>query len=80
MSKKEENFEAALAQLEETVRRLEDGQIPLEEALDLFTEGVRLSKICSSQLDAAEKKIKLLLNEEGQPIIKETDDTLNGGT
>ena len=45
--KKELSFEKAIARLEEIVRELEDGRLPLENALELFEEGVGLSRICS---------------------------------
>jgi len=80
MSDKELDFETALSQLEEIIRQLEDGQVPLEKALELFTEGIRLSKLCNSRLDMVEEKIQLLLsNEEGQPMLKETDTIPCGG-
>lgn len=80
MTHKEINFETALNQLEEIVRQLENGQVPLEKALELFTEGIRLTKLCNSQLDMAEKKIRLLLSDiEGKPVLKETDDLFCGG-
>lgn len=51
------SFEAALAELELRVRRLEAGELPLEEALVLFEEGVRLTRECHVRLDAADQKI-----------------------
>jgi exodeoxyribonuclease VII small subunit len=54
-------FESALERLEETVARLEEGEMPLEEALDLFESGVRLSRQCQAQLDRAERRIEILV-------------------
>jgi exodeoxyribonuclease VII small subunit len=55
------SFEGALEQLETTVARLEEGEMPLEEALELFETGVKLSRQCSSTLEAAEKRIEVLV-------------------
>lgn len=57
-------FESALARLEEVVRRLEAGDVPLEEAMTLFEEGVKLASACSRRLAEAEKKIELLVSRE----------------
>ncbi len=54
-------FEAALERLEGIVRRLEAGELPLDESLAAFEEGVRLSTFCHGRLDAVEKKVQLLL-------------------
>lgn len=63
---KEIKFEAALGKLEEIVGRMEGGDLSLDESLKLFEEGVRLARHCSSRLDAAEKKIEILMrNEDG---------------
>lgn len=55
------SFEGALEQLETTVGRLEEGEMPLEEALELFEKGVALSRQCSQTLEAAEKRIEVLV-------------------
>jgi len=57
----EGSFETALERLEEIVDRLESGELPLEEALAAFEEGVGLSRRCASQLEAAEQRIEALL-------------------
>jgi exodeoxyribonuclease VII small subunit len=57
-------FEDALKRLEGVVEQLEDGEIALEEALKLFEEGVRLSRVCAKKLDEAEKKIEILSRDE----------------
>ena len=70
------SFEAALKQLEEIVQRLERGELPLEESLRLYEEGIRLSRLCHAKLEEAEGKIELLmkdargdlvLDEQGRP-------------
>lgn len=66
MENKELTFEAALARLEEIVNALEDGSAPLSDSLTLFEEGVSLVRSCGAQLDAAERKIRILTkNEDG---------------
>lgn len=55
------DFEHALAELESQVQRLEGGDLPLEDALKAFEEGVRLTRQCQQSLDAAEQKVQLLL-------------------
>ena len=57
-------FEDALARLEVVVARLEGGDLPLEEALSLFEEGVRLTRLCSARLNEAERKVSLLLRDQ----------------
>ena len=61
------SFEGALEQLETTVGRLEEGEMPLEEALELFEKGVHLSRKCTTTLEAAERRIEILVadREEG---------------
>lgn len=65
-------FEAALAELEKTVAKLERDDTPLDEALKLYEKGVELVRICNERLGSAEKKIKLL--KEGKDgLMTETD-------
>jgi exodeoxyribonuclease VII small subunit len=63
--KGKKTFESALSQLESIVARLEDGDLPLEESLKLFEEGVKLSRFCNQKLDEAQKKVELLLKRNG---------------
>jgi len=72
LTKKQElKFEEALARLEEVVHRLEEGDLSLDEALNLHEEGVALSKICSKKLDEAQRRIEILTKDkEGQFITK----------
>jgi exodeoxyribonuclease VII small subunit len=60
MDDQSRSFEGSLADLEKRVRRLEQGDVPLEEALRLFEEGVALAKSCHEQLEAAEKRVVAL--------------------
>ncbi|MBO4583653.1 MAG: exodeoxyribonuclease VII small subunit [Clostridia bacterium] len=64
------SFETAIKQLEEIVKSLENGDIPLDEALALFEKGVKLTELCSAKLNAAEKQIKLLV-KDGEEMKKE---------
>ncbi|MFO7318230.1 MAG: exodeoxyribonuclease VII small subunit [Limnochordia bacterium] len=57
------SFEEAFSRLEQIVRRLESGEANLDESLRLFEEGVKLARVCSSRLDAAEGKIQQLLEK-----------------
>ena len=62
------NFEAALKRLEEIVRKLEGGELPLDTALELFEEGIQLSRFCNTTLEAAERRVEILLkSDSGQP-------------
>ncbi|HHT72745.1 MAG TPA: exodeoxyribonuclease VII small subunit [Firmicutes bacterium] len=68
---KDLKFEEALAKLEEIVRQLETGELPLEDSLKLFESGVALARLCSKKLDEAEGKIQILLSEDGEPTREE---------
>jgi exodeoxyribonuclease VII small subunit len=54
-------FEAALEQLQATVKRLESGELTLDQSLKQFEEGVRLTRACQAQLGSAEKRVELLM-------------------
>ena len=74
-------FEDCLQQLEKIVEQLERGDLPLEEALKLFEEGIRLSSSCRKELEAAEGKVEILLKQNGklQPEpFETTSETANG--
>jgi exodeoxyribonuclease VII small subunit len=62
---KEKRFEDALKELEDIVKRLESGDLPLEESLKVFEEGVTLSRYCFQKLEEAEKKVSILMKDEG---------------
>ncbi|NLA05477.1 MAG: exodeoxyribonuclease VII small subunit [Firmicutes bacterium] len=57
-------YEQAIQKLEEVVRRLENEEVPLEEALESFKEGVRLSRYCREKLAEIEFQVEYLLKEE----------------
>jgi len=57
-------FEEGLKKLEKIVGDLEEGNIPLDEALEKYEEGIRLSKLCAKKLEIAKKKVEILLKSE----------------
>ena len=59
------NFEAALARLEEITAELEAGELPLEESIDRFAEGMELARFCNATLEEARGRIELLLADKG---------------
>ena len=59
------DFEAAIAELESVVKKLEEGDLPLEQSLALYERGVQLSRFCHTQLEEAERRIEIL-NERGE--------------
>lgn len=77
MAEKKPNFETSMKELERIVRRLEEGELPLEDSLKLFEDGVKLSRECQERLTQAERRIEILLKDEnGNPnleIIKAED-------
>lgn len=71
MTKKEKKFDESLEELEEIVESLEQGDIPLEEALDKFQEGIRLSRDLKSTLKNAEDTLAKIVTEDGSEEIFE---------
>jgi exodeoxyribonuclease VII small subunit len=66
-----ENFEDALKRLEEIVRELENGDIGIEQALNLFEEGTKLSKICAKKLSKIEKRVEILKKgDKGDDVLE----------
>ena len=59
------DFEAAIGELETIVKKLEEGDLPLEKSLELYERGVQLSRFCHARLEDAEKRIEIL-NERGE--------------
>ena len=62
--KKAEPFEEALKKLQSIVEKLEKGELPLEEAMESFTEGIHLVQYCHRKLEEAESKVQTLLKDE----------------
>ena len=67
---KEIKFEKAMERLEEIVQTLEKGDMPLEESLKVFEEGVSLSKTCMTKLDEAEKRVEILVKNRDKAVLK----------
>ncbi|HEX8254387.1 MAG TPA: exodeoxyribonuclease VII small subunit [Thermoanaerobaculia bacterium] len=79
-------FEKSFQNLEKIVQRLESEELPLDESLQLFEEGIRLSRFCHQRLEEVEKKIELILADaKGQPVTEpfepedDEDETLDDG-
>jgi exodeoxyribonuclease VII small subunit len=80
-------FEDALARLETIATELENGDLPLDESLKIFEEGIRLSKTCLKMLDDAERKVEILIQDkDGKKRLRaynvgseEADDSLPSG-
>lgn len=81
MATQEPTFEEQLAQLQQIVNQLEQGNIPLEEALEQFQEGIKLSKQLQSKLTNAEKTLGHLIDDDGNEQVYEgnDDDPSNNG-
>ena len=69
-NKQSRSFEASLEGLEQIVRELEQGDLPLEKSLELFEHGIRLSRECQERLSQAERRIERLLRDsQGRPVV-----------
>jgi exodeoxyribonuclease VII small subunit len=66
---KEVGFEVALKRLEEVLEALEHGNLTLEEAMQVFEEGVGLVKYCSGKLDEVERKVELILKDNAGAFL-----------
>ena len=62
------DFESSLAELTQLVERLEQGELPLDEALRTFERGVALTRQCQGSLKAAQQKVEILLKRNGEPV------------
>jgi exodeoxyribonuclease VII small subunit len=68
-------FEASLEALEQIVHELERGDLPLEKSLELFEQGIRLSRQCQERLSQAERRIEVLLRDnQGRPVVSAFED------
>jgi len=68
---KSDSFEKNLERLDAIVRQLEDAELPLEKALELYEEGMGLSSICQQQLEAAEGRVEILRKRAGGKVVAE---------
>lgn len=71
------SFEDEIRRLGQIVERLENGELPLEESLQLFEEGVRMARAAQTRLDSAERRVEELLgiDEHGNPIVRPLEDS-----
>ena len=69
--KKHKDFESAIERLDEITGQLESGEPKLEEAIDLYTEGLEIARFCNEKLSQAEEKIKLIAEKNG--LLEEQD-------
>jgi len=79
MESNPQNFETSLEELERIVRELERGDIPLEKSLELFEQGIKLSRACQERLSEAERRIEMLTRDNhGRPAVRpfEAEDDL----
>lgn len=72
--KKPKDFESALERLDEITDLLESGDATLEDSLSLYTEGLEIAHFCTSKLNEAEKKIKLIAVKNGLPVETNFDE------
>ena len=81
MASKEPSFEDQLTKLQEIVNQLEQGNVPLEEAIEQFQAGIKLSKQLQQKLTSAEKTLGHLFDDNGveKEYEKATDDPSNNG-
>ncbi|MEE9120029.1 MAG: exodeoxyribonuclease VII small subunit [Syntrophobacteria bacterium] len=80
MARKKEKFEEVLHKLEAIVAQMEEGDLPLEETLKAFEEGVKLARFCANKLDEAERKVEKLMRDQAgklqtTPFSEEEDDS-----
>ena len=75
MSKQSKTFEESMGRLEQIVRAMEQGNVPLEESLKLFREGTDLVRNCGKLLDEAEMQIKKVMTAaDGSPVLEDFED------
>ena len=80
---KPKTFETSLEELERIVRELEQGELTLEKSLELFEQGVKLSRECQERLNQAERRIEILMRDnQGRAVVRPFDpeSELNGAS
>jgi exodeoxyribonuclease VII small subunit len=70
MARKNPSFEDSLQELEALVQRMEQGQLPLDDALKAFERGVQLSRTCRNALQEAEQKVQILMDDKTDPTLR----------
>ena len=75
MNQQNKTFEESMSRLEQIVRAMEQGNVPLEESLKLFQEGTELVRTCGKLLDDAQLQIqKVMTAADGTPVMEDVDD------
>lgn len=70
-TKKLDGFEQSLAELEKIVDAMEQGDIPLEQALESFEKGIKLARTCQKTLSEAEQKVRILIEQNGKQTLED---------
>ena len=78
--KRRDQFEDALKRLQEVVEKLEKGDLPLEDAMDCFSEGIRLAQFCHKKLEEAENKVQMLLKDQQGGCVNTPFEDIKGNT
>ena len=78
MSKTKMTFEARLQRLQEIVAALESGALPLEDSVNVYKEGLALTRACREQLEKARNEVRLLSDGEFKAFEPETDTEYQG--
>ncbi|WP_411694844.1 exodeoxyribonuclease VII small subunit [Glaciecola sp.] len=73
MTEQKTSFESAMQELEEIVVEMEKGDIPLEESLKKFERGIQLARQSQAQLKAAEQKVQILMQSNGEETLSDFD-------
>ena len=73
------NFEASLNELEKLVDALENGDLSLEQSLQDFERGIKLTRACQNALTDAQQKVQILLEQDGQSSLEDYDKSNNSG-
>lgn len=73
-TKQLDGFEQSLAELEKIVDAMEQGDIPLEQALASFEKGIKLARTCQKTLSEAEQKVRILIEQNGKQSLQEFAD------
>ena len=68
---KEKNFEELMVELEDITNKLESDKLTLDESVELFEQGMKVSKDCNQKLESAEKRITVLLNADSDNMTEE---------
>ncbi|WP_281392534.1 exodeoxyribonuclease VII small subunit [Salicibibacter cibi] len=73
-TEKKQTFEADMKKLEYIIQQLEEGDVPLEKAIEMYQTGMKLSKRCHDQLQSVEKQMDRIVNDTGESLPLELED------